>query len=229
MVSMFKNYDRKFFVYFPGSIIASFLTSSNTTANGQAFNQVSSTLNVAGYSVSGISFMGRVTSFQSTSPTTNSPGSSISTVNIGMIIGATIGSILGASILVLGAFFGYRAYKNKQKPFRLIGDPDDENSLEPQSFQKDEGSLKLESTGSALIPPLQEPSPIENESNVIRDVSFNIPTVSSPVNRLRSPPISNTPRAPSAAISVTMLNVVMGGNGQCNNSKMPDVELIKFD
>jgi hypothetical protein len=229
MVSMFKNFDRKIFVYFPGSIIASFLTSSNTTANGQAFNQVSSTLNVAGYSVSGISFMGRVTSFQSTSPTTNSPGSSISTANIGMIIGATIGSILGASILVLGAFFGYRAYKNKQKPFRLIGDPDDENSLEPQSFQKDEGSLKLESTGSALIPPLQEPSPIENESNVIRDVSFNIPTVLSPVNRLSSSPISNTPRAPSAAISVTMFNVEMGGNGQCNNSKMPDVELIKFD
>jgi len=224
MVSLFQNLDSNTFVYFSGSIVASFLTVANTTANSLAFNQVSSAGSVAGYPVSAISYIGRVTSLQSTPTTTQ--GSSTS---IGVTIGAVIGSILGASILVLGTFFGYRLYKNKQKHLRLIDDTDAENSLETPSPQNSESSLKLEPTESALIPPIKEPSPIENGSNVIRGVSVPIPTASTSVNRLNSPPVSNTPRVPSAAVSVTVLDVTVGSNGPCNNSKMPDVELISFN
>jgi hypothetical protein len=146
-----------------------------------------------------------------------------------MIIGAVIGSILGASILVLGAFVGYRAYKNKNKHSRLLDDPDVKKSLKPQSFQKNEPSSQLKSTGSAPFRPKQEPSRIENNSNAIRDASVTIPTVSSPVSPLSSPTASSTPRVPSASVSVTVLDVTVDGNGQCNNGKMPNVELMEFN
>ncbi len=230
VVSLFQNLHSNTFVYFSGSIKSSFLTSGNAATNSRAFNYILSSRNVVGYPVSATSFNGRVTSVASTSMTANSQVSSTTTAgNIGVTIGAVIGSVLGASILVLGAFFGYRVYKNKHKHSRLIDGLGAENSLDYQSLQKDESSLKLEPTGSAFIPPIQKPSTIENGSNVIRDVSVTIPTVSSPMHRLNSPPISDAPRAPSAAVSVAVLDLTVDGNGKCNTSKMPDVELISFN
>ncbi|CAF3091006.1 unnamed protein product [Rotaria socialis] len=211
-----------------GSIVASFLTTSNPVANAQGFSNLSSSTNLAGYSVTGYSYNGAVTSLQSNTQTSNQ-GSSPSTLNIGVVIGVVIGAVLGASIIVLGTFFGYRAYKNQIKPVRLLDDPDTANSFEPQSLRNDQSSLKIEPKDSALNSPIQKPSPIEHGSNTIRDISVKNPTVSLPVNRVNSPSILNTPRAPSAAISVTMLDFTGQANGQHMNYKMPDVELIKFE
>ncbi len=208
----------------------SFVTSSNATAIGEANSQLSTNDTLVGYSIAAVSYNGIVTLFQSNTTTTNSSDSVITTTeNTGMIIGAVIGSILGALILVLGAFVGYRTYKNKNKHSRLLDDPDVKKSLKPQSLQKNETSSKLESTGSALFQPEQQPSLIENDSNAIRDASIKIPTISSPVSHVSSSTTSSTPRVPSAAVSVTVLDVTVDNSGQCNNGKMPDVDLVEFN
>jgi len=202
---------------FIGSVVSYFspnLSTLGTVRSAQvAVNNLVNNPSLGPLTVSSVSVNSRTYNAASTGSTSYSQSS-----NTGLIVGLVVG-LVGGAILIAGSVFGYRKYQKKKRGQRLINDePDVESGWPSQSAQNNENTTS--------------PSKSTNNGvNVTRRVSISSPDVLNiDKNRLHSPLSinANGQRVPSAAMSVTMLDC-MTPAATSSNTKMPAVELIKFD
>jgi hypothetical protein len=153
----------------------------------------------------------------SSSPTDESSSSfPLSTSTTALIIGLVVG-LVGGLILVLGTFFGYRKYNAQYKHRPLIDNSNDDNMIDSSPAGVNTSLPLMNVTATNNFAPVQH---LSRSAPVF-------PILSDPVN---SPPTaSETARAPSAAVSITMLHFTESNNGQRTKSALPVVELLKFD
>jgi hypothetical protein len=202
---------------FIGSVVSYFSTNLSTLGTVRsaqvAVNNLVNNPSLGPLTVSSVSVNSRTYNAAPTGSTSNSQSS-----NTGLIVGLVVG-LVGGAILIAGSVFGYRKYQKKKRGQRLINDePDVESGWPSQSAQNNENTTS--------------PSKSTNNGvNVTRRVSISSPDLLNiDKNRLHLPLSinANEQRVPSAAMSVTMLDCMTPATTS-SNTKMPAVELIKFD
>lgn len=201
-----------------GSVIAYFGT---TGASAGAAQNLASAVNsltsnptaVNGGTVRSVSVNGRVYY------ATNSPSSYNQVDNTSLIVGLVVG-LVGATVLIVGSVIGYKQYQKRREGRRLVND---ESELETSSVQH-------EPTRSE--PPLRIPRTANSNANELINMQFLSPP-SSVINANRFdtplPTLPHEERVPSAAMSVTTLDVLTPYKPKPANKRMPAIELIKFD
>lgn len=141
------------------------------------------------------------------------------TNNTALIVGLVVG-ILGAVLLIAGTVFGFKQYHKKKRGQRLVND---EFGLESSSTNNVRDTRTMPTNG---------PRPPTNNPNMKRRVSASVQTAPIPhPNRAQAtaPAPAKEERVPSAAMSVTMLDIMTPGNQQAANKPMQEPALIKFD
>ena len=175
---------------------------------------------LSGATVTSASFNGKTyTARSSSSSSSGSSNSSSQTNDTALIVGLVVG-IVGATLLIVGSVFGFHQYHKKKKGQRLIND---EYALENPSTSSNEQTRTI---------PRNVPQTNNNGVSMTRRVSASVQTVPiSEMNRLRtiSPTSFNEERVPSAARSVTSLEILTPKNPQAAAQTMPTPELIKFN
>jgi len=154
-------------------------------------------------------------SSSSTASSYYNQASNSTALTIGLVVG-----LVGGALLLVGSIFGFKKYQKKQRGRRLINDePDIENAWSNQLVQNNENTTNLS-------------KPTDNDVKRTPDVSnltSDLPNFDP--NRFHSP-LPNNPneqRVPSAAMSITALDLTTTTNQQYPSNSMAPIELIKFD
>jgi hypothetical protein len=170
-------------------------------------NLIAASINANGqtYSISSSS------SSSSTASSYYNQASNSTALTIGLVVG-----LVGGALLLVGSIFGFKKYQKKQRGRRLINDePDIENSWSNRLVQNNENTTNLS-------------KPTDNDVKRTPGVS-DLPNFDP--NRFHSP-LPNNPneqRVPSAAMSITALDLTTTTNQQYPSNSMAPIELIKFD
>ena len=204
---------------FSGSVGAYFGTSASSAAASRNLASAATSLTtntnaLSGGTVQSLSINGK--SYSASSDSSENYGQTNSTA---LIVGLVVG-IVGAALLIAGSIFGFQQYHKKKRGQRLVND---EYGLESPSTNYNREARTMPANG---------PQTTTNNPNMTRRVSASVQTapISHP-NRVQAtaPAPPKEERVPSAAMSLTMLDVMTPGNLQAANKPMQDPELIKFD
>lgn len=201
-----------------GSVVASMVTNGGSSSASQALSSGVNTLTsnptvVTGGSVRSVSINGRTYYASSSSD-------SYGQVDNSALIGGLVGGLVGAALLVVVGVVGYKQYQKRRRGRRLINDDTDFESSSDQHIQE------------TREVPRNVSQPANN--NVNRNQHLTIPSrPPSVLNPARFdtplPTLPQEERVPSAAMSVTMLDVVTPNNPKAAKKQLPMIELIKFD
>ncbi len=195
---------------------------NNILANGNAISNLPTTSIV----INGISFNVSSTSVSTSNTVSTSTSTSPSYANTSLTIGLTVGlvvGLVGGFILVLGIIFGYRKYNKGRKHRLLMNDSNDEDVVDKFDVQKDDGMINSSLRQGNTIVPLKTKTPT-------RPMPSSVSTLPVLGNQVNSTPTgTEIPRAPSAAMSITMLDFMDSNKTQHSIPSLPKVELIKFD
>ena len=203
---------------FTGSVGAYFGT---TGASARSAQNLASGVNsltsnptaVNGGTVQSVSINGRVYY-------ASDPSSSYNQVdNTALIVGLVVGLVC-ATGLIVGSIIGYKQYQKRRRDRRLVND---ESDLDTSSVQNEASNSET---------PLRAPRTANTNAKESMHMQFLSPP-SSVINANRFdtplPTLPHEERVPSAAMSITTLDVVTPCKPKPANKRMPTIELIKFD
>lgn len=204
---------------FSGSVGAYFGTSASSAAASQNSASAVTSLTTNTNALSGATVQSVSINGKSYSASSGSSENYSQTSNTALIVGLVVG-IVGAVLLIAGSIFGFQQYQKKKRGQRLVND---EYGLESPSANYNREARKMPANG---------PQTNTNNPNMKRRVSASVQTAPIPhPNRVQAtaPAPPKEERVPSAAMSVTMLDILTPGNPQAANKPMQEPELIKFD
>ena len=204
-----------------GSVLASFLYSPGsaaTLASAAATLATSGSSAVSNLPMSGFVLNGKSYTVNSGSSSGSSSGSgsgsgsgsqssSQAQSSTGLIVGLVLG-LVGAAVFVVLAVVSYKKYQTNKRGRKLCNEPDIERTT------------------------MAPTAPVDDSSDLTSTAFTRLPSaVQTDVNRVHSPlPMEmNEPRAPSATLSVSMMDQLNGHKKPVSSVSMPAVELIKFD